>query len=167
MYLRATQRHNRDGSTVTYYALAEAVWNATAKRREARVIHSFGRADQVDHAALQRLVRSINRILGEGEGESSDPSKDATRGGSADIEIDAVFELGIPLVARHLWNQLGIGPAIRACIAKAGLTAPHETALLAMAAHRLDDPGSKRGCAERWLADTAWMPEAAELTVDV
>jgi hypothetical protein len=164
MYLRATQRHNRDGSTVTYYALAEAVWNATAKRREARVIHSFGRADHVDHAALQRLVRSINRILG--EGESSDPSKDATRGGPVDIAIGAVFELGIPLVARHLWDQLGIGPAIRACIAKAGLTAPHETALLAMASNRLDDPGSKRGCAERWLADTAWMPEAAELTVD-
>ena len=78
-----------------------------------------------------------------------------------------MFELGIPLVARHLWDQLGIGPAIRACIAKAGLTAPHETALLAMASNRLDDPGSKRGCAERWLADTAWMPEAAELTVDV
>jgi len=68
-----TQRHNRDGSTVTYYALAEAVWNPIAKRREARVIHRFGRADQVDHAALQRLVRSINRILGEGETEA--PSK--------------------------------------------------------------------------------------------
>jgi len=164
MYLRATQRHNRDGSTVTYYALAEAVWNATAKRREARVIHSFGRADHVDHAALQRLVRSINRILGEGETEA--PSKDVASTGRVDIAIDAVFELGIPLVARHLWDQLGIGPAIRACIDKAGLTAPHEIALLAMASNRLDDPGSKRGCAERWLADTAWMPDAADLTVD-
>ena len=112
----------------------------------------------------ERLVRSINRILG--EDESRDPAKDATSGGGADIAIDAVFALGIPLVARHLWNQLGIGPAIRTCIAKAGLTAPHETALLAMASNRLDDPGSKRGCAERWLADTAWMPEAADLTVD-
>jgi hypothetical protein len=44
MYLRITQRHNRDGSTVTYYALAESVWNAEAKRREAHVLHSFGRA---------------------------------------------------------------------------------------------------------------------------
>jgi transposase len=164
MYLRATQRHNRDGSTVTYYALAEAVWNAEAKRREAHIIHSFGRADQVDHAALQRLVRSINRILG--EVENSAPSKGASSVGPVDIDIDAVFELGIPLVARHLWDQLGIGPAIRTCIAKAGLTAPHETALLAMASNRLDDPGSKRACAERWLADTAWMPEATELTVD-
>ena len=28
MYLRITERRNRDGSTVAYYALAENVWNA-------------------------------------------------------------------------------------------------------------------------------------------
>ena len=45
------------------------------------------------------------------------------------------------------------GPAIRACAACAKLTAPHETALFAMAANRLDDPISKLACAERWLPD--------------
>ena len=85
MYLRVTGRRNRDGSTVAYYALAENEWNAKAKRSEARVVHSFGRAD---------------------------------------------------------------------------LTAPHELALFAMAAQRLDDPGSKLGCATRWL------PEAGKLAVD-
>ena len=34
MYLRITQRQNRDGSTVSYYALAENAWNATAKRAD-------------------------------------------------------------------------------------------------------------------------------------
>jgi len=62
MYLRITERRNRDGSTVAYYALAENVWNAEAKRSEARVVHSFGRADQLDRAALLRLVTSIKRI---------------------------------------------------------------------------------------------------------
>lgn len=33
---------------------------------------------------------------------------------------------------------------------QARLTAPHETALFAMAANRLDDPVSKLACAERW-----------------
>jgi len=47
-YLRITQRHNRDGSTVVYYALAENVWNAAAKRAEARVVHNFGRASHLD-----------------------------------------------------------------------------------------------------------------------
>ena len=55
MYLRITERQNRDGSTVAYYALAESVWNTDAKRPEARVVHNFGRADQVERAALQRL----------------------------------------------------------------------------------------------------------------
>ena len=44
MYLRVTERRNRDGTTVAYYALAENDWNAEAKRSETRVIHSFGRA---------------------------------------------------------------------------------------------------------------------------
>jgi hypothetical protein len=52
MYLRITQRHNRDGSTVSYYALAESVWNPDAKRREANLVHSFGRADQLDRAEM-------------------------------------------------------------------------------------------------------------------
>src|SRR3954449_4300765 len=119
MYLRMTQRRNRDGSTVAYYALAENAWNATAKRAEARVVHNFGRADQLDHAALQRLVNSINRVLNDGE---------ATTGASKEppaIEIERVFELGVVLAARSLWEDLGIGPAIRRCIAEGGLTAPH------------------------------------------
>jgi hypothetical protein len=48
--LRARDR-NRDGSTVAYYALAENAWNADAKRAEARVVHSFGRADQTSSTA--------------------------------------------------------------------------------------------------------------------
>jgi hypothetical protein len=151
MYLRITQRQNRDGSTVAYYALAESVWNPDVKRREARVVHSFGRADQLDRAALERLVKSINRVL--------DGDTGAAAGGSPrdipEIEIERVFELGVVLAARTMWEELGIGPAIRACAERANLTAPHETALFAMAANRLDDPLSKLACAERWLPDIA------------
>ncbi len=162
MYLRITQRQNRDGSTVAYYALAESVWNPDAKRREAHVVHSFGRADRLDRAALERLVSSINRVLDAGDGAVADK----TTAGIPDIEIERVFEFGAVLVARTLWEELGTGPAIRRCTERAKLTAPHETALFAMATNRLDDPVSKRACAERWLPDTAWLPDAAGLTVD-
>ena len=77
-----------------------------------------------------------------------------------------MFELGVVLAARALWEELGIGPAIRRCAEQAKLTAPHETALFAMAANRLDDPVSKLACAERWLPDIAWLPDAAGLAVD-
>src|SRR5260221_5165546 len=160
MYLRVTERRNKDGSTVAYYALAENSWNAEAKRAEARVVHSFGRADKVDRAALERLVRSINRVLG---------NEDAAARGAGtipEIAIEAVFELGVVLAARGLWEDLGIGAAVRHCLDEAGLSAPHEAALFAMAANRLDEPGSKLACAARWLPDVAWLPEADGLTVD-
>jgi len=160
MYLRMTQRRNRDGSTVAYYALAENTWNAAAKRAEARVVHHFGRADQLDRAALQRLVNSINRVLDQGEAVTTSTPE------LPPIEIEHVFELGVVLAAGGLWEDLGIGAAIRRCIAAGELTAPHEAALFAMAANRLDAPGSKLACAARWLPDVAFLPDAAGLAVD-
>jgi Transposase DDE domain len=162
MYLRVTERRNRDGSTVVYYALAENVWNAQTKRSEAQVIHTFGRADQLDKAALQRLVASIQRVI---EADAAGTIVPRDKISLPDIEIDAVFELGIVLAARTLWEDLGIGAAIRACITEGEPSAPHEMALFAMAAQRLDDPGSKLGCATRWLPDIAWLPEARDLTL--
>ena len=160
MYLRITERRNRDGSTVAYYALAENSWNAAAKRAEARVVHNFGRADEVDRDALKRLIKSINRVLEAG---------DAVVDGSTalpEIEIERVFELGVVLAARRLWEDLGIGAAIRRCAQGAGLSAPHETALFAMAAQRLEQPGSKLACATNWLPDVAFLPEAEGFGVD-
>jgi hypothetical protein len=131
MYLRITERRNRDGSAVSYYALAENVWNAQTKRSEAQVIHNFGRADQLDKAALQRLVASIQRVL---DADAAGAIATRAKTNIPDIEIDAVYELGVVLAARTLWEDFGIGAAIRACIAEGALSAPHEMALFAMAA---------------------------------
>jgi hypothetical protein len=160
MYLRVTQRRNQDGSTVAYYALAENTWNAVAKRSEAQIVHNFGRADQVDREGLKRLVDSINRVLDQGDAVTSEARE------IPPIELDRVFELGVVLAARKLWNDLGIGTAIRRCIAEGQLTAPHEAALFAMAANRLEQPSSKLACATRWLPDVAFLPDADGLAVD-
>jgi hypothetical protein len=114
MYLRVTERRNRDGSATAYYALAENVWNATAKRSEVRVVHNFGRADRLDKAALQRLVASINRVI-----DAADAVPLRGKTALPEIEIDAVFALGIVLAARVLWEELGIGEAIRTRMARA------------------------------------------------
>jgi hypothetical protein len=138
VYLGVTERRNRDGSSVAYYALAENVWNAQTKRSEAQVIHNFGRADQLDKAALQRLVASIQRII---EADAAGATVSRGKASLPDIEIDAVFAFGVVLAARALWEELGIGEAIRTRLIRAQLSAPHEMALFAMAAQRLDDPG--------------------------
>jgi hypothetical protein len=162
MYLRATQRRNKDGSVVRYLALAENVRDAEKGYVEARVVHSFGRADELDRAALERLVRSIRRVLDEGS-----PVVAKALGGqpAGELAIDKVEELGIAHVARALWHELGIGAAIQSRLKARKLGAPHEAALLAMTVQRLDEPGSKLACWERWL-DHVWLPEAQDLGLD-
>jgi len=150
MYLRTTQRRNKDGSVVRYLALAENTRDPRKGYVQAKVIHNFGRADRLDRAALERLVGSIRRVLGEdvAEEEAGRP-----------LEVEAVFDLGVVHVARQLWDALGIGAVLRAHIREKKLKAPHETALFAMVAQRLDRPGSKLACHERWL-ERVWLPEA-------
>jgi hypothetical protein len=63
MYLRTIQRRNADGSSVRYYQLAENVWDPHKRCAVAKVIHSFGRADQLDHESLRRLAGSILRVF--------------------------------------------------------------------------------------------------------
>jgi hypothetical protein len=158
MYLRTTQRRNKDGSIVRYYALAENVRDPEKGHVEAKVVHSFGRADRLDRAALERL-RSIRRVL---DADSAVPADE--KGRERAIEIEASFDLGVVHVVAQLWARLGIGRAIRERLAAQELQAPHEAALLAMTAQRLARPGSKLACHERWL-DRVWLPEARDLSL--
>jgi hypothetical protein len=160
MYLRSTKRHNRDGSTVEYYALAENVWNADKQRSETKVIHSFGRADTLDRDVLKRLAHSIRRVLVDGSIDQVAASGQPIP--VNDIVIERVFDLGVVHVAKAMWGKLGIGGAIQKRVREKKLKAPHETALFAMAAQRLDRPGSKLACHERWL-DRVWLPDAKDL----
>ncbi|MCE3248529.1 MAG: putative transposase for insertion sequence element [Geminicoccaceae bacterium] len=161
MYLRTTQRRNKDGSIIRYYALAENVRHPEKGHVEARVVHSFGRADRLDRTTLERLVRSIRRVL---DADGGVPAAERT-GRERAIEIEASFELGVVHVVSELWARLGIGRAIAARLAADDRRAPHQAALLAMTAQRLARPGSKLGCHERWL-DRVWLPEAKDLALD-
>jgi hypothetical protein len=161
MCLRTTQRRNKDGSVVRYHALAENVRHPRKGHVEAEVVHSFGRADRLDRAALERLVRSIRRVL---EADGGEAPADAG-GQDRRIEIEATFELGVVHVVEHLWTRLGIGRAITAHLPAAERRAPHEAALLAMSAQRLARPGSKLACHQRWL-ERVWLPAARDLALD-
>jgi hypothetical protein len=63
MYLRTTARANKDGSVVRYLALAHN--HRVGAATKARVLLNLGREDRLDPDGLRRLVRSINRYLGE------------------------------------------------------------------------------------------------------
>ena len=73
MYLRTTERKNKDGSVVRYLALAhnQRVGAAT----KANVLLNLGREDRLDPDGLRRLVRSINRYLGEPDTDGPTPRR--------------------------------------------------------------------------------------------
>ena len=73
MYLRTTQRRNRDGSVVRYVQLAHnrRVDGVT----QAEVLLNLGREDRLDRDGLRRLVASINRYLGEPDTAAADAAR--------------------------------------------------------------------------------------------
>lgn len=160
MYLRTVRRKNSDGSTVAYYQLAHNERHPRTGKSVAKVIHNFGRADQLDREALVRLCRSIARVC---EVEVIDLAKDeeCERAGlPKDFKIKRTLEYGTVLAAATLWERLGIGKIIRQLSKTRNV--PYDKALLAMVANRLCQPESKLGVWERWL-DTVYMPECRGL----
>jgi transposase len=155
MYLRTTQRKNKDGSVTKYYQLAHNVRHPETKRTTAKIIHSFGRADELDREQLVRLCRSIARVCGV---EVIDPLDAAcSKGGlPADVKILRTLEYGTVRVIAELWEQLGIGKVIREATHDKGVD--YDKAILAMVANRLCCPESKLGVWERWL-NTVYLPE--------
>lgn len=154
MYLRTTRRRNRDGSVVEYLQLAVNEWDPAKQQATARVIHGFGRRDELDVDEIRRLVSSLCRI---GLGE------EPVAGESAPLSSKP---MGGVHVARALWEELGIGAILRSIERPRRRQRPHAEALFAMTAHRLLDPGSKRACRLRWLTDGVYFPEAAALRLD-
>lgn len=63
MYVRTISRKNKDGSVTTYVQLAHNVRDPKSGFARAQVVHTFGRADSLDVAALRRLVRSLCRFI--------------------------------------------------------------------------------------------------------
>src|SRR6266542_2169979 len=71
---------------------------------KARIIHHFGRADQVDRDALSRLVRSISRFL--------DPAEAVAATAAGEVGVVESRSMGSSWVADRLWERLGIGSTI-------------------------------------------------------
>jgi len=105
MYLRQTRRTNRDGSVVAYLRLAHNERHPGSGSPVAKVIHSFGRADQVDRAALARLVTSISRFL--------TPAEAVAAVHGAEVEVVDSRRMGGAWALDRVWERLGIGAAIR------------------------------------------------------
>ncbi|WP_225858188.1 IS1634 family transposase [Rhodococcus wratislaviensis] len=150
MYLRTTQRRNRDGTVVRYVQLAHnrRVDGVT----QAQVLLNLGREDQLDRDGLRRLVSSINRYLG--EADAGLPA-DATPLVGDGLRVTGSRPVGTVHLLDGLWRALDVDAALRKVLGSRRFTTNVERVLFALVANRAIDPMSKLSAAEWATCDVA------------
>ena len=158
MYLRRTVRKRKDGSEVGYLQLAHNEWDASAGHSVVRVLHSFGREEQVDRDAIGRLIGSLGRFL--------DPDQQLQAGGEAQgLGFVESRPIGGAWALDGLWKALGVDRTLRGLLEGRRLDARAERVLFAMVANRALEPLSKLA-ASKWVNERAWIDGLPELDED-
>jgi hypothetical protein len=163
VFLRETKRKNQDGSVVSYLQLAHNERHPVSGNPVAKVIHSFGRADTVDRAALARLVSSISRFLTPEQAVTAAAGAGELGGG---VEVLDSRRLGAAWTLDRIWERLGVGAAIRRVAAGRRLDGDAvERVVFALVAQRSCEPGSKLA-ATGWVAERVAIQSCAGFTDD-
>src|SRR5262249_49673796 len=134
MFVRTATRRNKDGSAVRYVQLVQNEWDPATKSSRMRVVHSFGREDQLDRAAIERLAGALCRLL--------DPGGAGARG-ERGLAYQGSVAYGGPWLLDQLWQRLGISTVLAAQLARTRRDACAERVLFALVANRALDPSSK------------------------
>jgi hypothetical protein len=143
---------------VAYLQLAHNERNAETGNPVAKVIHNFGRAENVDRDALARLVSSISRFL--------TPEQATAAAHGAEVEILDCRPLGGAWTLDQQWERLGIGAAVRRVATSRRLDGEEvERIIFALVAQRALRPGSKLA-ATKWVAKRVAINALAGFTDD-
>jgi hypothetical protein len=156
MFVRTAVRRNKDGSAVRYLQLVHNEWDPAAKSAKMRVLHNFGREDQVDKAAIERLAGSLGRLL--------DPGRAAALR-EPGLSYQGSVAFGGPWLLDQLWQRLGIGAILAARLGGTRRDAAAERVLFALVASRALDPSSKLAAAH-WAGRKAWIDRLPETSDD-
>jgi len=155
MFMRTATRRNKDGTAVRYLQLVHNEWDPASKSAKMRVLHNFGREDQVDKAAIERLAGSLCRLL--------EPGRAAALREPGLVYAGSVA-FGGPWLLDQLWQRLGIGAILAARLGKTRRDTSTERVLFALVANRALDPSSKLAAAH-WAGRKAWiggLPETSD-----
>ena len=156
MFVKTSTRRNRDGSRVTYLQLAHSEWDPAAKSSRAKVLYSLGRADELDRAAIERLIASLTRLLG--VEPATGPGPDRARViGVPGLAFTDSRPLGGAWLLDRLWQQLGIDTLLARLAAGSRRDPIVERVLFTLVANRALAPSSKLA-ATGWLADRVHIP---------
>src|SRR4051794_12360370 len=158
VYLRTSSRRNRDGSTVRYLSIAHNE-RSPGGPSVAKVLLPLGREDRLDVAGLRRLVGSINRYLGEDAGSDAGAQVGAEPGDGpgGGLTISDSRPAGGAWLLDGLWQQLGIGTALREVLGSRRFGTDFERVAFALVANRALAPASKLAAAE-WATHDVAIP---------
>ncbi len=135
-----------------YLQLTHNEWDATTKTSRPKVLHSFGREDQLDRDAIRRLVASLTRLL------DSAPALTAGNcsSGAAGLAFTSSRPVGGTLVLDALWRRLRIDTVMTRLLEGRKRDPRTERVLFALVANRALEPGSK-------LAAAGWVSRRAHI----
>ena len=142
MFLREVRRRNKNGTQVSYLQLVHNQWDAAAQASRTKILYSFGRTDQVDPAAIKRLIASLSRLL--------DPAAASRVTASSELTFLESRPLGGTHVLDGMWQRLGIDKVIGGLLKGRRRDPRVERVLFALVANRALDASSK-------LAATGWV----------
>jgi hypothetical protein len=143
MYVKASSRKTKDGQVIRYLQLAHNEWDARARVSRTRILHSFGREDELDKDAVKRLVAALSRLL--------DPADALAATSSGELTLTSSRPVGGTYVLDQLWRRLGLDAVIRRQLTGRKLDPRVERVLFALVANRALAASSKLAAAG-WIA---------------
>jgi hypothetical protein len=158
MFLREVKRQNRNGSRVSYLQLVHNDWDPAAQTSRTKILYSFGRTDQVDTAAIERLIGSLSRLL--------DPAAAFKATAGTDLSFLCSRPVGGTDVLDGLWRRLGIDTAMTKRLTGTRVRSPFERVLFALVANRALAPSSKLAGAD-WVCNDVHIDGLPEVSDDV
>jgi len=161
MYVRRIWRTNADGSRTGYLQLAHKVRDPESGMPRDKVLHHFGREDQIDQAQLKRLIKSISRFLEPGERE---PIGANHLGNAQDMSVERSLRYGGSYVLGALWKRLELDRVLKRLLSERDYAIDIERLLFALVANRALDPRSKLGV-ERWVGQHVAIDELESVQV--
>jgi hypothetical protein len=164
VFVKTSTRRNRDGTPVRYLQLAHNEWDPVTKTSRTKVIYNFGRAGQVDPAAIERLIASLTRLLGAEEPTEAGPVRQVPVGVPG-LDYLESRPLGGTWVLDRLWGALGIDATMRRLLGATRRDAATERVLFALVANRALAPSSKLAAAA-WVGHDVHVPGLAEVSDD-
>ena len=140
-------RVKRGSKTYEYLRIIESYRDENGRSTH-RVVANLGRLDQLD-GKLPDLIKALSRF-------TERPLITAD-----DIRLEQALPWGPILLARHLYDRLGLGEIIRAAAPSPRRTFDVAQTAFVLIANRLTDPSSEHGLA-RWLENYYVCDDAGE-----